>query len=609
MTIVIIDTGINIKHLYFGNYKNRFISYYSYYKQKVYRINALTDVYDKYGHGTAVNALLCKYSSHSNIINIIIRDYEEFCSEDLQIILKYINENIKCDLIQLSCGICECYDINELYSWCEILYNRETYIIAAFDNTGCISYPAAFDNVLGIDFDSKYNCVEKYDYYENSEVNVRGGYTRYRLPSYRNNEYEYYDGTSFLSVYFTALIAEKFLQDNDFSFINICSFLAENSSNVYKELSIEEDFKLFNIKRAIVFPFNKEIHSLVRYKDMLNFEIVKVLDSKYLGNVNKRVNDVLNINVEDIKIESIETFNWDFDFDTLILGHLEMLEQATKKSYFEKIIKKCSIYKKQVYILDYLSYKKEQLLFQLMPKEQVFYYYINKSHIKTYNKDKLYRFGRPVLAVLGTSRRQGKFTLQLELRKKFKEWGYQVGQLGTEPTSFLFGFEKMAPIGYCASVHLDLVDFTYYLNSSVHEIEMNEPDIIIVGNQSQTLNSFWGNQKMYPYEQFLFLLATNPDAYILCVNADDPVDYVSRTINYIESITCAKNVGLVIFPVCKKGNDVIVYNENIIDSTNLLKYQENFARYLEKNVYILGDGQSMDELFEHCIDVFSEDDS
>lgn len=607
LTIVIIDTGLNIKHEYFMEYRDRFVDNYVYSKQEVYKIDSLDDLYDTCGHGTAVNALLCKYSIHTDIVNIIVKDYEEFCSDDLQTILKYINKNIKCNLIQLSCGICECYDINALYLCCKDLFNRGVYIISALDNTGCISYPAAFDIVLGIDFDNIYSRIEEYDYYENSEVNIRGGYTKYHLPSYKDNTYEYCDGTSFLSVYFTALIAEEFLRYDKFSFMQICNFLKVKSRNIYRDKKVKNENELFSIKRAIVFPFNKEVHSLLRYKCMLDFEIVKVLDSKYSGNVNRSIGEILNIDTENMLIESVENLDWNYNFDTVILGHLEKIEQITKKNYYERIIKKCSAYKKQIYIMDDISKKERQLLFQLMPKMQIYNYCINKAHIKKYNKDKLFRFGRPVLAILGTSRRQGKFTLQLELRKRFIESGYQVGQLGTEPTSKLFHFDKMAPIGYNASVHLDADDLVYYLNSSVHEIEMKEPDIIIVGNQSQTLNSFWGNQKMYPYEQFLFLLATNPDAYILCVNVDDPVDYVSRTINYIESITCAKNVGLVIFPVCKKGNDIVVYNENKIEDIELLKYQKNFEKCLEKNAYILGNDQSIDELYEHCIEVFSED--
>ncbi|NLC19990.1 MAG: DUF1611 domain-containing protein [Clostridiales bacterium] len=199
-----------------------------------------------------------------------------------------------------------------------------------------------------------------------------------------------------------------------------------------------------------------------------------------------------------------------------------------------------------------------------------------------------------------------KFTLQLELRRKFLQDGYKVGQLGTEPTSKLFGFNEMIPFGYNSSVHLNNEDFVYYVNSSLHRIELEDPDIIIVGNQSQTLNSYWGNQNMYPYEQYLFLLATEPDAYILCINADDSLDYIRRTINYIESITCAERIGIVLYPVEKRGQDIIINNERHLTKAELKERVQFYKKHLESDIYVLGDKNDMQGLYLKCISTFSD---
>lgn len=45
-------------------------------------------------------------------------------------------------------------------------------------------------------------------------------------------------------------------------------------------------------KKAIVFPFNKEMHSVVRYREELSFEIVGIYDSKYTLKVGKRICDI-----------------------------------------------------------------------------------------------------------------------------------------------------------------------------------------------------------------------------------------------------------------------------------------------------------------------------
>ncbi len=605
--IVVIDTGININHEYFRDYQSRFLSGYEYLNKKMIYLKEVEKMYDNNGHGTGVNALLCKYSVQMNILNIIIKDYENFSAEDLQYILNYIKDNIDCNLVHLSCGIPECYNIKNIYDCCSTLYKKGIYIVSAFDNTGCQSYPAVFDNVIGIDFCREYNHIDEFDYYENSMVNIKGACLKYLLPDRKNNDYQYCEGTSFLSIYFTALIANYLSEGTIYDFESICNKLKEKAQKVYVEVHNKKPaLDVFEIKKAIVFPFNKEIHSLLRFQDMLNFEIKSVLDSKYMGNINRTIGTVLqNLNDKtNLIVENIEKFDWEGDFDTVILGHLEKLEKITKQNYFEKIIEKCAQYNKKIYILDDMSSQKRKFLLNMMKKENVFFNSISTLDMQQYNKDKLYRFGRPILSVLGTSSRQGKFTLQLELRKRFLKDGYKVGQLGTEPTSKLFGFEEMIPFGYNASVHLNMEDMVFYNNSCMHEIGLKEPDIIIIGSQSQTVNSYWGNQNMYPYEQYLFLLATEPDAYILCINADDSVDYIKRTQKYIESITCAVNVGIVLFPMEKKGNDIIINDERVLSNSELQERVMYYEQMLDKKVYILGDDTSMENLYLACIDAF-----
>ena len=67
---------------------------------------------------------------------------------------------------------------------------------------------------------------------------------------------------------------------------------------------------------------------------------------------------------------------------------------------------------------------------------------------------KLYSIGKPVLMISGTGSQQGKFSLQLKLRDRFKQEGYRVGQLGTEPSSLLFGMDEVFPCGYGSKVKL-----------------------------------------------------------------------------------------------------------------------------------------------------------
>ena len=54
----------------------------------------------------------------------------------------------------------------------------------------------------------------------------------------------------------------------------------------------------FEIKKAIVFPFNKEMHSLARFSDLLNFEILDFYDTKFSGNMGKGIRELQEIDSE-----------------------------------------------------------------------------------------------------------------------------------------------------------------------------------------------------------------------------------------------------------------------------------------------------------------------
>lgn len=47
---------------------------------------------------------------------------------------------------------------------------------------------------------------------------------------------------------------------------------------------------IFKIKKAALFPFNKEMHSILRFEDKLDFEITDVYDTKYSLRVGKNTN-------------------------------------------------------------------------------------------------------------------------------------------------------------------------------------------------------------------------------------------------------------------------------------------------------------------------------
>lgn len=128
---------------------------------------------------------------------------------------------------------------------------------------------------------------------------------------------------------------------------------------------------------------------------------------------------------------------------------------------------------------------------------------------------------QPILGVLGTSSKQGKFTLQLQLRKCFLDAGYKVGQVGSEPSSELFGMNKVIPFGYNSTTYLKEEAFIEYINKCLYQISLEEPDIIIGGAQSGSIPKYMFNVSLYNLKSIEFLLGLNPDGIVFCVNIYD----------------------------------------------------------------------------------------
>lgn len=290
---------------------------------------------------------------------------------------------------------------------------------------------------------------------------------------------------------------------------------------------------MMEIKKAALFPFNKEMHGLIRFSDSLNFEIVAVYDTKYLARVGADTKVLLHEDVKSLTIRNVDDIKWE-EFDTLILGHLEELDSMGVKDNVKSwIIKGAQMHNKRIYafddLADYITDENRSL---------IFYPSVDDTNLPPNYFGKLFRISKPVLGIFGTSSKQGKFTLQMKLRKLFQNDGYKVGQIGTEPGALLYGMDFVYPMGYNSSVKLKEYDAVRYLNSCINQLCIDEKDIIIVGSQSGTVNYDVGNIEQFNIAQYIFLMGTQPEAVVLCINPYDEIEYINRTISFIESGVC-----------------------------------------------------------------------
>lgn len=593
LKIVIVDSGVDIAH---PQFKNISIQGYTYKESKLY-----DGCSDEYGHGTAIYQIVRSVSSIADVINIKLPNIGHSNTRmELVEALEYIADHIPCNILNLSLGISICANLEELKRVCNKLEDKGVIMIAAHDNSGSIAYPAAFENVIGIVTGSLCKRTDEFEYVDDTVVNIAAKGNIQRV-AWVNPEYLVARGNSFACAHVTVQAA-KFMYMGVKTKESLLAKFKEIAVKVYSSrCAVKQKNVPFKISKAAIFPFNKEMHSLVRYANLLPFRIVDIYDTKYSAMVGATTSHLLkDVNVEEYIIKNIAHIDWN-SFDTLILGHTgEVSVLIHKENLCKEIINQAIEKGKQIFCFDDIrgiGYQRGSTIY--FPE-------IDISDMPPQRYGMMYRITKPVLGVFGTSSRQGKFTVQLKLRENLLAMGYNVGQIGTEPSALLYGMDYVFPIGYNSAVHIGGYQTVRYLNHIINDLCIHEKDIILVGSQSGTVPYDTGNINQFTTSQMDFLMGTQPDAVILCVNPYDEIAYIKRTIKFIESCVVCRVVALVVFPMTIQNG----WKGNYGAKRSLTKdecegVKKNLSVETCLHVYCLGEEKDMLELTYYVIDFFS----
>ena len=587
--IAIIDNGVWCDHPDFVRNK-----------QRINVKNILSDKsVDDCGHGTGIYYIISKECPFAEIINFKICNGEEVEEEILCACLEDILHNYSVDVINISMGISICNNYKKLEMLCEQLHSMGTIIVSAFDNLGSISYPAAFQNVIGVTNSNECHRKEDIVVYNDNVVNIgaKGGIQRI---AWNGPTYIMMSGNSFACAHVTALVAQ-IIECGITGLENIINELRNKAKYVECEEEIHIDNRCnFKPHKAVIFPFNKEMHALVRYESMLDFEIVGVYDTKYSAHIGSDTKHILNADVSAYPIQNIENIKWE-EFDTIILGHTTQLSSVLSKELIKDIVCEAIKNNKFIFSFDDIS--------DMCSYEKLYIPKVGQTQLSHFRMGKLFRICKPVLGVFGTSSSQGKYTLQLELRKRFLNDGYVLGQIGTEPNSELLNMDYSFPIGYSSSVDIYGHDVIRYINYIINLLCVKKnADIVLVGSQSSVIPYDTGNLNMYPIKQYSFLLGTQPDAVIMCINPYDDMVYIKRSIAFLESLVDCKVIGLSMFPMDMKVDWSGLYGQKQpLSKEKYQKLKKEICKTIGVPVYLLGEKTDIDEMYSTIIDYFSNE--
>ncbi|MEW6753252.1 MAG: S8 family serine peptidase [Candidatus Latescibacterota bacterium] len=303
------------------------------------------------------------------------------------------------------------------------------------------------------------------------------------------------------------------------------------------------------IQRAALYPFNKEMHALVRGRDLLGFEIASVADPPGKGLVGRDAGEALGCAPLGLRIvprlqAALE------GVDTLVLGCVDELSRLARRDLLREAAAAAIARGIHVFSLQAVPQAEYADLHAAACEQRVGIAWPNLSPQAVleaiHAAERLPAVDRPVLGVFGTSAQQGKFTAQLALRRHLLRGGYRLGQVGTEPHAALFGMDLTFPMGYASPLEIPLQWYAPYLDARLRALcHERRPDVIVVGSQSGTVPFDVHEPSTHTLASLAFLLGTAPDACVLAVNPSDPEDYVRDTLDGIRALCGAPVIALV----------------------------------------------------------------
>ncbi len=601
MRIAVIDSGIFLKHPKLQGVSFEGVSL----DKQGNEIKVTDDIEDVVGHGTAVTGILVKSGIEAQyfILKVFLDESMTVASDVIVNALQYIYDHVPCEFILMSLGTSAMENPKQLEQICERLVDRGTHIVSAFDNFGCLSYPACLKNVFGVE---SANHIKKSDNFEIIDgdgvidIRAKGGLQRVY---WTNPLYRLVTGNSFAAAHALSHIVAAYNQGAR-SKNEILDYLRLTAAQIIYDCGYEmiSDMEITDVvNNAIVYPYNKEIETLLRYSDRLNYSITHICDEPIHGQIKK----VVPVGSEHRVIESIYNV-WELqDFDTVIIGHLSELSFMTGKDLLKSILEKCVSLGKNAYAFDDIS-NYSKLVKEAKIRGINFCSAKCNLEYPWSHLGRLWCSAKPIVGVFGTSSRQGKFSVQLMLRDNFLKMGYTIRQLGTEPSSMLAGFDKMYPIGYQSKLIYRNEKAVMALNEAIHQLEASDPDLIIVGGQSCTVPYQINHVYDLAFSQWDFLVGTSPDLVVLCVNPQDEIEYITRTIKFIESIVHCKVISLVMFPMeLAQEWAGFTFKLKKLDEDVYLRRKYELQDEINLPVYKL-DNSSIKQLCEQIIEMLSE---
>ena len=428
------------------------------------------DFRDCIGHGTACAGIIARKASEATIYPVKV--FADELISDVERLAQALTWCIdhKLQLVNLSLGTTEVTAEEQLRKLCDRALEENVIVVAATDNGGQRSYPSSLPDVFGVAA-GKVRGKHSYYFDPDQEVQFVARGDPQRL-DWIDGGQVFTGGTSFAAPHITGILALLLQQYPGIQRGELLEVLKAHSlpqrpppseqqdspfsarpaahNNVrLRDVCSQNDVRWIN--KAVIYPYNKEMHGLVRFRDLLPFDITHVVDVAGKRMTGKDSGEAIGAEKSGIMVQR-KLEECLPDVDTLVLGYVDELSRIKKRDVLAEILQLALQHGKNVYSLTpvvdevYPGVEREFAQRGLHLGSPVVSATLFERLSQSFDWRESSR--KPIVGVFGTSAQQGKFTAQLALRRELQKIGYKVGQLGTEHQAALFGFDFTFPNGY-----------------------------------------------------------------------------------------------------------------------------------------------------------------
>jgi len=619
MKIGIIDSGLDVRHKVFN--KEKISGYGIYQKNDEYKIT--NDYHDEIGHGTGIAGIIHKSLPNEQLLIVKVFDknlitHETVICKALQIC---IENNV--DIINMSLGIETQNPSNDLISIINEAYKKNIIIISAANNSPNIEcYPAYFSSVFGVISGNIKNKSE-FGYIKNSPIEFIAKGTIQRVV-WKNGDYNITGGTSYACPHFTVIVGNLRLNNSNLSISEIKQRLIDTSNEKYTPTHVlnnsefaqmgiynkdieEVGNRLFNTKlecakmnNILLFPISeKEINTLLEFSESGSLKKEILIDYPKMGNSKHTSKfNIINRIPNNEEIKSVDSF---------VLGYFHDHQFEANVKFGYELVELGIMYNKNFFVFDSRLEKKiKEIAKKFDYKGNIIIPKVDDFLFKDVMKLRfLPTLKTPVLAVIGTSNKQGKITTQLRLKEILEREGYKVALISTEPQGELLGACFSFPFGFNSTVEIKREDWSVFLRILLRAIqEFLKPDIILTGTQGcfiprMARNNLWGSE-LDPLE---YIHGVLPDAFVCVINPEDDIKLINSMVTTAVAFTKSKPLFYTLNPMERNYDRQEFNNTRILDDKEYDEKLSFFSQQLNSEVFNIMD-TSKDEIFIKFIQDF-----